>query len=108
MADTVFLRTWTIVDAMQEMGIGEKSECAENGGAVDSRQCSLQVCQAEGIAEAMTYLAPYQQADSRKADAGIVEYLFVRNIQMHTATNYGWLSPSTYSSKNMCSPSYTA
>ena len=77
--DAILLRACTVVYQMEQVGIGERGERAEQSGTIDGRQRGLEVGQREGIAEPMTHLAPDHQADSRHADAGIVERLLVGN-----------------------------
>lgn len=82
-ADAVLLRTGAVVNLMQQVGLGEQGQRAEQCGTVDGGQGGLQVCQAEGIGEAMTHLAPNEQADSRQPDARIVQYLLIGNVYVH-------------------------
>lgn len=75
--DAVFLRACAVVDEMKQMGIGKRGERTEQGGTIDRGKRGLKVGQGEGIAEAVTHLAPDHQAYRRHTDAGIIERLLV-------------------------------
>ncbi len=73
MADTVFLCSAAVVDLMQQVGIGECGECAEEGRAVNRGQCLYQVLQVESVMELVAHMSPYQQTYGCHANASIVE-----------------------------------
>ena len=73
MADTVFLCSAAVVDLMQQVGVGECGECAEEGRAVNRGQCLYQVLQVESVIELVAHMSPYQQTDGSHAHACIVE-----------------------------------
>ena len=73
MTDPIFLRSAAVVDFMQQVGVGECGECAEEGGAVNRGQCLHQVLQVESVMELVAHMSPYQQTDGCHAHACIVE-----------------------------------
>ena len=73
MADTVFLCSAAVVDLMQQVGVGECGECAEESRAVNRGERLHQVLQVESVIELVTHMSPYQQTDGSHAHACIVE-----------------------------------
>ena len=76
-AYTVFLRSATVVDIVQQMGVAEEGEGAEQGGAVDGGQRLLKVGKAEYTVDAVAQLLPYKQAYGGDPYACLLQYLFV-------------------------------
>lgn len=81
-ADTIFLSARAIVDLVEQMGVGECADVAEERRTVDGRKGGLEVGQAEGIVEGMAHLTPDEQAHSSDAQTGIVEGLLVGDVEM--------------------------
>ena len=77
LADAVFLHAGAVVDVVEQMGLGEEGECAEDGGAVEGGQAGFKVGEAEGIAEVVPDFPPDEQPVGGEADACLLKYLFV-------------------------------
>ena len=58
-ADAVFLRTATVVNLVEKVGVGQGLEVAEEGGAVNGGQVLLKVGEAEGVGQFVAHFAPY-------------------------------------------------
>ena len=78
-ADAVFLHSAAVVDVVQQVGVAEKGQRAEQGGAVDGGQRLLEVAQAEDAIGVVPYLSPYHQTHGGYAYAGIMQCFFVSN-----------------------------
>ena len=81
-AHTIFLSARAIVDLVEQMGVGECADGAEERRPVDGRKGGLEVGQTEGIVEGMAHLTPDEQAHSSDAQTGIVEGLLVGDVEM--------------------------
>ena len=76
-AYTVFLHAAAVVDVVQQVGIAEKGQRAEQGGPVDGGQRLLEVAQAEYTIGVVTYLSPDHQSHGGYAYASIMQSFFV-------------------------------
>ena len=76
--DAELVRAGAVVYVVEQVGITQNRERAEERGLVHGRQRVFQVRETERPGQGITYLAPYEKPDRGDADSGLLKYLFVR------------------------------